>query len=289
MPVSKDINSFSPIAEEFMGPDEINFKSSEYDVLMSAYMCSVQGTDKYGNYDNYYINGMCEKSFSFSNMEKSIDSFYSRHGIFAVSTGISSERASKVLMRLFDEKKELLSSSRNVFQLKKRLSKAIVDCGINLAREGEQEGENFEAAFAVGVYYKTYFLYAVCGDAAAVYMKNGSVKRLKSGYGNLGVRQYNMPYIGMLEFNPEDRLIFLSKGAINAGNPEELCCQIMNESKTKNIARRLSAFISFNNTQDTTCMAVSAEPQRGIHSSTLITAGISILITLFNIFMIILN
>lgn len=252
-------------------------------------MSSSMGLRNETNHDNYYINGLCEKSFKFSDIEKPYDAAITRCGVFAVGSGVTSDRASKLLMRLLDEKKDFLTASKSIYQLKKRLAEVVAHCNHGLIDEGEMEGDAFEASFAIAVYLKEYFVYAVCGEASIVHIKNKRVNRLRPQCGNLGIAPNVRPFIGKCEFHAEDKLIFLSKGAFAESSPEEICYQVIGESYPQSIAHGIIERVRYANPQDCTCMAVSAEPAKGIHTKTIIIAGICLLWTLLNILILILR
>ncbi|MGM9935808.1 MAG: hypothetical protein ACI38A_00505 [Candidatus Ornithomonoglobus sp.] len=288
MPVSNTVHSSSGY---IMTQDPVNddFRGGEYNIKLEAYMSSKLGQQSNTNYDNYYMDGLCAKNFKFSDMERPFEDIVDTCGIFAAGTGITSDRASKLLMRFLDEKKDWLKASKSVGQMKKRLAETVSYCNSSLIETGELEGETFETSFAVVVYFRESLIYAVCGDVSAVHMKNQQARRLRSQCGNLGIAPYIQPFIGKCEFGTEDRLILLSKGAFADSTPEEICYQIIGKSYPKDIANGIIERVSYINPQDTTCMAVAADPAKGIHTRTLVIAIICLLITLLNILILILN
>ena len=192
-------------------------------------------------------------------------------------------------MRFLDEKKDILTASKNVHELKKRLAEVVEYCNNELISEAETEGETFEASLAIAVYLKEYFVYAVCGEASIVHIKNNHAKRLISRCGNLGIMNNIKPLIGTCEYSENDKVIFLSKGAYADSSPEEVCYSAAGERSTKSIIKNIIDYVSYENQQDSTCLAVSAVPPKGIYTRTLVIAGVCALFTLLNILILILK
>ncbi len=289
MSVSSNIHSSHIYSTASASMMEEDFHSSEYDIKLEAYMSSKKGQQSETNYDNYYVNGLCEKSFKFSDIERPYDTVITRCGIFAVSSGITSDRASKLLMRFLDEKKDFLTASNSVYQLKRRLAEVAAYCNKGLIDEGEDEGEVFEASLAIAVYFKEYLVYAICGDAAIMHIGKKRINRLKSMCGNLGLASQFRPFIGKCQFNKGDMTVLLSEGSMTYSSPEELCCQVVGDNNPQSVAARIVERTSYGNPKDSTCVAVSAEPPKGIYTKTLVIAGICLLWTLLNVLILILK
>lgn len=281
---------FSPEAQNaLMGNGaEQAFKISEYDISIEAYMCSKKGINSETNSDNYYLNGLCEKSFKFIDIQKPYEGVTVRCGVFAVGSGIATDKASKMLVRFLDDKKEFLTASKSVANAKKRLSEVINYCNKRLIDESYAEKENFESSLAIAVYIKEYVVFAVCGEAKLLNLKNNGIKMIEPSCGNLGVVDSIKPFIGKIAFSENDNLILLSKGASANMSLENVVYNIFKEKKPRVIAEYLLNNISYRNSKDCTCMAINAKPTKCIRTKTLIIAGVALLWTLVNIFMLIL-
>lgn len=289
MPVSGNVYSsvgHMPTAEQ---PNAVPLGNGEYNVGLRAYMSSRIGRDSETNRDNYYMNGLCAKNFKFSDMDRPYLSELGSCGIFAVSRGIVSDRASKLVMRVIDERREWLAASKSEYRMKSRLSELVRECGRVLISEGQEDGADYEASLAIAVYFRDSLFYAVCGDAAAVKVGSGGVTRLRSKCGNLGRNMAVRPYVGRCAVTPDDRLVLLTKGAQEAAGPEELCCRVSCTSEPDEIAKDIMERVYYSGTDDATCMAVAAEPAGGIHTKTMVIAMLCLLWTLINVLILILN
>lgn len=258
------------------------FKPGEYNISFNSYISSKMGLSNDTNRDNYYINGISGKSFKYSDAERPYTSEYSDCGVFAVSSGINSDRASKLIMRFIDEKRAWLADSKGVIQLKKRISELVQYCNINLINEGKKTNSSLEASLAVCVYMRRNIVYAVCGDCAAVTVRNKKARQFKSRCGNLGAHALLKPYVGVCDFDGRKRLLMLSKGVIKNNAPVILCYQTSDRDTPEEAAKKIIANVGYINNEDSTCISIKANPAKGIYTKTIILAGICMVLTLFN-------
>lgn len=277
---------FSETGANMMPPPAEN---GEYGIKFNAYMSSKLGMESDTNHDNYFMNGFSSKNFKFSDMHKAYESDMSGCGVFAVSSGIVSDRASKLLMKAVSENVLWLAGAKGVRQLKSRLEETVRRCNRMLIETGNSEEGNYEASFAIAVYLRDCFAYTVCGDAALVQIRNGRIRRLRHGCGNLGVFSEVRPFVGSSGFKAEDKLIFFTKGAIAETTPETHSFKALKETKPKQIARDIVGTAACSNPEDVTCMVVKAEPAGGIYTKTIIISVLCLLWTFLNAVILILT
>ena len=259
-----------------------NFSFSEHSIDFDVYVKSQMGAEHDSNCDNFYMNGIFMKSFNFTDIKKSLKTS-GDCAVFAAGTGINSDRASKLALRFLDEKRPEITASKSIGKAKKKLVEALKHCNTGLIKEGEADHEVYEVTLAVAVYMMDTVIYATCGGCNIIKTNGRKVTSLSTSCSTLGLKNEIEIKTGTVKFKDSDSFILLSKGAASADSPENIGYQVMNITDTKDIVNEVISRISLITRSDLTCMALKAEPYKGIHAKTLIIAGVCFIISILNL------
>lgn len=282
MPVQHNPSStsFQTTAEERLM--ERNFSGGDMDIEFDAYMLSKMGLNNETNSDNYYMNGIFMDNFKFMDLKKSISNC-GESAVFAVSTGVSNDRASKLALRFLDQKREWIVSAMNISQVKQRLKQTIAFCNTSLLEEGQYDQTAYEAEMVVAVYFRDHIIYASNGKGMLILKRGTKVKNLASQNMNLGVSPTMPVKIGKAEIFAEDRVILCTRGVVENSTLRDIGYDIASESIPKNIAVKLAEKAMHIGMNDATCMAISAAVPDGIKNKTIIITVLCALWILINI------
>lgn len=274
-------NTYSSLAAQEM-PQYT--EHGRFDIIYDAYVRSKMGTDSETNCDNFYLNGIFVKSFKFTDMKKSLDGV-GKNSVFVVCSGIKNDYASKLVLRYIDQKREWLTASKTITMAKKRLSMVMEGCNSFLLEQSKRDNEDYETAICAALYFESVIIYAICGDIGMIMIKNNHVKKLSCK--NIGLGKVTGVKIktGLLSYNKDDKLILYSCGIASEASAESIGIEAFNKEDVNDIVKHIIYNVSFIGNKDRTCMVINAEPPNQLRTGTLIIAGISLLITLFNIYL----
>lgn len=256
--------------------------SGDNDICFNAYMDSKMGAMSDTNNDNYYMNGIFMKNFKFTDVKKYIEN-RSECAVFAVSTGITTDRASKLIMRFLDQKRDWMAASKNVKELEKRLADTIMFCNSCLFLEGEVDKQSYESSLAIAVYFHEYLVYAACGDAMAICIKNHRIKNTNVIEKNLGITKDMDVSVNRIPFSKTDRFVLCSKGIFSKMSVHDIGLDVLKDRNVEVIVDKIINHAGYYRDLDCTCMAIEAVPSRLLRMSTKIIAAVCGLITLVNI------
>jgi len=259
-----------------------NFSFSERSIDFDIYVKSKVGYHHDSNCDNFYINGIFMKSFNFTDIKKSLKTS-GDCAVYAVGTGVNSDRATKLFLRFFDEKRREIAESKSIPKAKSKLIEALTYANNRLISEAEAENEVYEVAITVAVYIKDTIIYVTCGNCAIIKINDKKVTPLSTSSSTLGLRREIEIKPATTTFKETDSVILLSKGIASADSPENIGYQITDKSDTKIIVNNILDKIRLVTANDITCMSVKAEPYKGIRAKTLIFAGACFIISILNL------
>lgn len=282
MSLSENINASSARTTAEKNLLDRNFSGGDIDIDFDAYMISKMGLEHESNSDNYYINGIFMDNFKFMDVKKSISNS-GECAVFAVSSGISSDRASKLVLRFLDQKREWIVSAANARQAAVRLRQAIMFCNSSLIEEGRLDSTTYEASLIVVVYFRDCILYAANGQGMLLLKRNKEIKNLLSHYGNLGVNNSTEIHIRKVDFYAADRLILCTKGIADNNSVDKIGYDISDKDLPKSIVEAVIGSSISQYSSDATCMAISANIPDGIRKKTIVIALSSLVWILINI------
>lgn len=282
MPVSENVNATSAQTTAEKKLLERNFSGGEFDIDFNAYMISKMGFENESNSDNYYMNGIFMDNFKFMDLKKSISNS-GESAVFAISSGISSDRASKLVLRFLDQKREWIVSSMSVSQAAERLKQTIIFCNSSLIEEGKFDSTKYEASLIVAVYFRDCIIYASNGKGMLILKRNQKIKNLSTERSHLGVTNALKIRVKKIDFYASDRLIMCSRGVAENNSITKIEYDIASENSPKSIAEKIIGHSINQYSSDTTCMVIDAKIPDGIRRKTIVIAAVSLVWVLINI------